>query len=57
MGDEALVLTRHKLDVDDYHRMAEAGTIGWKQRTELIEGELIDVAPIGTDHASGRGGV
>ena len=51
MDDGVLVITRHKLDVDDYHRMAEAGIIGWKERVELIEGELIDMAPIGNDHA------
>lgn len=51
MDDEALVLMRHKLDVDDFYRMAETGIIGWKQRVELIDGELIDMAPIGIDHA------
>ncbi len=44
------VLTRHKLDVDDYYRMAEAGIIGGRDRVELINGELIDMAPIGDEH-------
>jgi Uma2 family endonuclease len=44
--------TRHKLTVDDYHRMAEAGILGEDDRVELIDGEIIDMAPIGQDHAA-----
>jgi Uma2 family endonuclease len=40
-----------KLTVEDYHRMAEAGIFGEEERVELIEGELIDMAPIGPVHA------
>ena len=43
---------RHKLNVDDYHRMAEFGILGEDDRVELIEGELIDMAPIGQGHAA-----
>jgi Uma2 family endonuclease len=41
----------HRLTVDDYYRMAEAGVLSPDDRTELIEGEIIDMAPIGTAHA------
>lgn len=52
MEDEPLVLTRHKLDVDAYYQMAEAGIIGRGDRIELIDGEIIDMAPIGQGHSS-----
>ena len=41
----------HRLTVDDYYRMAEAGVLSPDDRTELIEGEIIDMAPIGSVHA------
>lgn len=47
-----LPLARHKLSVEDYHRMGEAGILGPDSRVELIEGELIDMAPIGSLHMS-----
>ena len=37
--------------VDDYHRMGDAGIIGIEERTELIEGEVITMSPIGDRHA------
>jgi Uma2 family endonuclease len=45
------VPVRRKLTVDDYHKMAEAGILTEDDRVELIEGELIDMAPIGSPHA------
>ena len=52
MDDGSLVLTRHKLNADDYFRMAEAGILGKGDRVELIDGEIIDMAPIGQGHGS-----
>jgi len=43
--------TRHKLSVDDYYRMAETGVLKPGERVELIDGEIIDMAPIGSGHA------
>jgi len=43
---------RHRLTVEAYYRMAEAGIFGEDDRVELIEGEIIDRPPLGTDHAS-----
>ena len=42
---------RHRLTVDDFHRMGEAGILRTDERVELIDGEIIDMAPIGSNHA------
>jgi len=46
------IYSRHRLSVEDYHRMGEAGILGDDDRVELIAGEIIDMSPIGTHHAS-----
>jgi Uma2 family endonuclease len=43
---------RHRITVDEYYRMAEVGLLAPDARVELIDGEIIDMAPIGTDHCS-----
>lgn len=43
---------RHRLTVRDYHRMGEAGILGEHDRVELLDGEIIDMTPIGSRHAS-----
>jgi Uma2 family endonuclease len=43
---------RHRITVHDYHRMAEVGVLAPDARVELIEGEIIDMAPIGNAHQS-----
>jgi Uma2 family endonuclease len=45
----ALPAPRHQFTVADYHRMGEAGIFDG-QRVELIEGEIIDMSPIGRKH-------
>ena len=42
---------RHRLTVREYHRMGEAGIFAEDDRVELIEGELIDMTPVGSEHA------
>jgi Uma2 family endonuclease len=43
---------RHRITVDEYYRMAEVGLLAEDARVELIEGEIIDMAPIGSRHAA-----
>ncbi|MBM4257206.1 MAG: Uma2 family endonuclease [Deltaproteobacteria bacterium] len=45
------VLQRHRFTVAEYHRMAETGMFAPEARVELIEGEIIDMPPIGSPHA------
>ncbi|MGH2731810.1 MAG: Uma2 family endonuclease [Actinomycetota bacterium] len=42
----------HRFSVDEYYGMAEAGLLGEEARLELIDGEIIDMTPIGSRHAA-----
>jgi Uma2 family endonuclease len=42
---------RRKLTVTDYHRMGEAGVFAENERVELLNGELIAMAPVGSGHS------
>ena len=50
--ERPLAPTRRRFDVDAYYRMAEAGVLGGAHRVELIDGEIIDMAAIGSPHAA-----
>lgn len=47
-----LGVQRHRLTVEQYHRMAETGVLARDARVELIEGVIVDMAPIGSRHAA-----
>lgn len=51
MGSQMSVPTPHRFTVDEYHRMGEAGIFHQDDRVELIAGEIVEMAPIGSDHA------
>ena len=42
---------RHRLTVADYYRMGETGILAPDARVELIDGEIVDMAPPGSLHA------
>lgn len=44
-------IVRRRFTVDDYHRMAEAGLFSEDDRVELIDGEVVEMTPIGARHA------
>lgn len=42
---------RHRITVEHFYRMAEAGLFAEDERVELVDGEIIDVPPMGHRHA------
>ena len=46
-----LGVKRRSLTVEAYHRMGEVGILAPDERVELIEGEVVEMAPIGSRHA------
>src|SRR5437879_253612 len=40
----------HRFSVADYYRMAETGVLPPDARIELLDGEIIDMSPIGPFH-------
>ena len=48
---ERAAMPYHRWSVEEYHQMARSGLLDETDRVELIEGELIDMAPIGSKHA------
>lgn len=49
IADETI--RRHTFTVAEYYRMADTGILGPEARVELVDGEIIDMAPIGSRHA------
>src|SRR5258708_1213244 len=45
--------TKHLFTVDEYHKMSDAGIFNEDERVELINGEIIEMPPIGSNHSGG----
>ncbi|MDW8120177.1 MAG: Uma2 family endonuclease [Chloroflexota bacterium] len=48
----AVQVKRRRFTVEEYHRLAQAGILGEDDRVELLDGEIIVMAPIGSRHAA-----
>ena len=49
-GDMRSEVTRKLFTIDEYYKMAEAGIFDEDSRVELIEGEIIEMSPVGSRH-------
>jgi Uma2 family endonuclease len=45
-----MVLERKKFTLEEYHRLGDMGFLGEDDRVELIDGEIIEMSPIGKKH-------
>jgi Uma2 family endonuclease len=43
---------RYRVTVADYHRMGDAGVFDQHRRVQLLQGEIVEIAPVGSHHAS-----
>jgi len=48
----AVMLRRYRFTVDEYDRMAAAGVLTQCDRVELLDGEIVEMTPIGDRDAS-----
>lgn len=46
-----LVMTRRRFSVKEYYTMAKAGVFGEDDRVELVDGEIVEMAAVGSHHA------
>jgi Uma2 family endonuclease len=47
-----LAPAKHRISVKEYYRMAETGVLEPDARVELLDGEIVDMSPIGPFHGS-----
>ncbi len=45
------ILRRHRFTTSDYHRMGQTGLLPDELRTELLDGEILEMSPINSLHA------
>ena len=44
------VARKHRFTVEEYHRMGETGILSEDDRVELVDGEVVEMSPIGSRH-------
>lgn len=49
----AVALSRRRFSTDEYHRMTKVGILDEDDRIALIDGEIIEMAPVGERHNAG----
>lgn len=48
----AVQLLKHRFTVEEYDRMAQGGVFREDDRIELLDGEIVEISPIGSRHAA-----
>lgn len=48
----AVAIRKRLLSSEEYHQMLEAGILSEDERVELIQGEILEMSPIGNAHAA-----
>ena len=48
----AIQILRKKFTVGQYHQMIESGILTDRDRVELLQGEIIEMSPVGRQHAA-----
>lgn len=48
----AMPLTAHRFTVEEFQRMGEAGVLHEEARVELIDGQIVEMSPVGVSHTS-----
>lgn len=46
------LVVRRKFTVEEYHRLSKAGILREDDRVELIDGEIVEMGPVGARHAA-----
>jgi Uma2 family endonuclease len=49
---KATTRRRRRFTADEYHRMAEAGILGADERVELLDGDVVEMRPVGDRHVA-----